>query len=74
MKKIIVKVIPRSSKNKLIAQADGTYKAKLTAPPVDGAANKELIQLLAQKFRVAKSLIEIVKGESGRTKVIQIDV
>lgn len=74
MKKITVKVIPRSSKNELVKQKDGTYKAKLTAPPVDGEANKALIKLLAQEFNVAKSLIRIVKGESAKTKIIALDM
>lgn len=74
MKTITVKVIPRSSKNELVEQKDGTYKAKLTAPPVDGEANKALIKLLAQEFNVAKSLIRIVKGESAKTKIIALDI
>ena len=72
MKKITIKVIPRSSQNKLTLLTDGTYKAKLTAPPVDGKANAALIQLVSKEFDVAKSCIHIIKGESGRTKTIEI--
>jgi uncharacterized protein len=74
MKKITIKVIPRSSQNKLVLLEDGTYKAKLTAPPVDGEANAALIKLLSKEFNVAKSCIHLIKGESGRVKIISIDI
>lgn len=72
MKIISLKVIPRSSKNEIIKQDDGSYKVKLTAPPVDGAANEALIKFLSEEFRIPKSNIRIVKGEKGRKKIIQI--
>jgi len=51
---------------------DGTLKVKLTAPPVDGEANKKLIELLSKEFGVAKSKVKIVKGEASRRKVVEI--
>ena len=70
--KLSIKVIPRSSKNELISLDDGTYKVKLTAPPVDGAANEALIKFLSEEFDVAKSCVRIVKGETGRNKIVEI--
>ncbi len=66
--------MPRSSKNEIVGPlSDGSYKIYLTAPPVDGEANKKLLTLLSKKFRVAKSLITIVKGKNARNKVVEIE-
>lgn len=69
---ITVKVIPRSSKNEIVLQPDGVYKIRITAPPVDGEANKKIIELLSDYFDVSKSGIRIVRGESSRNKVVEI--
>ncbi len=70
---ITVRVIPRSSKNEIAEiQADGTIKIRLTAPPVEGQANKALIEFLADILDVAKSKIEIIAGLSGRDKLVTI--
>ena len=69
---IYVKVIPRSSKNEIVVQSDGVYKICITAPPVDGEANKKIIELLSDYFDVAKSKIVIVRGESSRNKVVEV--
>lgn len=70
--RIYVKVIPRSSLNKVEKVSEGEYKVKLTAPPVDGEANKMLIKILADYFDVPKSSVEIVGGKSAKTKIIDI--
>jgi len=67
-----IRVIPRSSRSEIVGEHDGALKVKLASPPVDGAANAELIKLLAKKFRVAKSDIEIVSGETSKNKRIKI--
>ncbi len=68
-----IRVLPRSSKNEVIGtMPDGTLKVKLTAPPVDGAANQALIELLSDYFDVAKKLISIKRGTKGKNKVIEI--
>lgn len=71
--KFIVKVISRSSKNEIMGQMpDGVLKVKLTAPPVDGAANEALIELLSEYFKKPKSAFTIQKGASKKTKIIEI--
>jgi uncharacterized protein (TIGR00251 family) len=70
--RIYVKVTPRSSKNEVVKIADGEYKVRLTAVPVEGAANEALVKLLAEHFAVAKSNIKIVGGKSARRKIIEI--
>jgi len=52
---------------------DGSWRIYLTAPAVDGKANKALIALLADYFKVRKSKIEITKGLKSRLKTISID-
>ena len=69
--RITVRVIPRSSKNTLEWQ-QGVLKVRLTAPPVDGAANEALIALLAERFGVPRRAISIVHGASGRQKTLEI--
>jgi len=69
---IRVKVLPRSSKNQIVAQEDGILKVKVTAPPVEGEANKRLKNLLAKSFGRSKGSIDIISGERSRTKLIRI--
>jgi uncharacterized protein (TIGR00251 family) len=67
-----VRVLPRSSRSEIIGEAEGVLRVKLTAPPVEGAANKALVELLSDKLKVAKSRITILTGQSGRAKVISV--
>lgn len=69
---IEVKVIPRSSKKEIIGAVDAMVKIKLTAPPVGGAANEQLIELLAERFGVRKSNVTIIKGEATTRKTVKI--
>ena len=67
-----VRVIPRSSKNEISQEGD-TFKVRLTAPPVDGAANEALLKLLAERLGVPRRSLHIAQGATGRQKIIQID-
>ena len=69
--RINVRVIPRSSKN-LIEWEEGGLKVHLTAPPVDGAANTALVAILAQYLSVHKRDIQIIRGTTGRSKIVEI--
>ena len=87
--KIKCKVITRSSRNEILgldnlSQLGLGFKNKntdnlpelrvyLTAVPVDGKANKELIKLLAEKLNISKSKINIIKGEKNKEKIIEIN-
>lgn len=70
--RIYVKVISRSSVNKVEKMGEGDYKVKLTAPPVDGQANELLVRVLADYFNVSNGLIKIVGGKTARTKIVDI--
>ena len=67
-----VYVQPRSSLNQIIGRHGDAIKLKITAPPVEGAANKMSLQFLAAELKLSKSRLEIVSGQSGRTKRILI--
>ena len=63
-------VQPRSSKNTIAGIHGDALKIKLTAPPVDNAANKMCVQFLAKCLGVSKSSLEIMSGHTGRNKQI----
>lgn len=67
-----VRVVPRASRSEIVGEHDGALKVRIASAPVDGAANTELIKLLAKQFGVAKSDVEIVGGETSKTKRIKI--
>jgi len=67
-----IKVLPCSSRNEIVEMPDGLLKVKLTTAPVDGQANKKLVELLSKHFNVPKSEIKIVRGKTSRNKIIQI--
>ncbi len=67
-----VRIQPRASKNSISRREDGSLKIRLTAPPVDGAANEALVKFLSDILSVSKSQVEIVSGHTSREKRIQI--
>lgn len=68
-----IRITPRSSRDEVVGlMEDGTVKIRLTAPPVDGKANKSLIQFLSLKFHISPSNIEIVSGQTNRLKLVSI--
>ena len=69
---LTVRIQPRASKNEVVRLENGGLKIRLTAPPVDGAANEALVKFLADRFSVAKSQVEIVSGHTSRDKIVRI--
>ncbi len=68
-----IKVEPRSSKSEIIGPYGDGIKVKLTSPPVDGKANKELVNLLAKELKIPKKDIEIISGQSSKNKVVRFN-
>ena len=68
-----VKIIPKSSQDKIVREGD-SFKIKVTDAPEKGKANNKVIKLLAKEFEVPKSQIEIIKGLTKRDKLIKINV
>jgi uncharacterized protein (TIGR00251 family) len=65
-----VRVAPRASRTELTGVHAGALKLSLNAPPVDGAANAALIELLARRLGVKKAALQIVRGEHARNKTV----
>lgn len=71
MKKVYIKVIPNAKKNRIVEELS-RLKVYVTAPAVDGKANKALIEALADHFGVKKRDVSIIFGEKSRDKIIGI--
>ena len=69
---IEVRVIPRASKSGIAGTRDGALLVRLNAPPVEGAANAELVEVIANALGVPKRAVSIVSGERGRLKRVAI--
>ncbi len=64
-----LKISPNASKNEIIRTPEG-FKVKITAQPIDGKANKALIEFLSKQFKVPKSYFEILRGETSKDKTL----
>ena len=71
--KIQVKVKPNSKQQKIEQFRDGIWIIRLKSPPVDGKANRELIELLAKKFKIPQKQITIKSSLSAKNKLIEIE-
>jgi uncharacterized protein (TIGR00251 family) len=70
---ITVKVSPRAKKTAVAGvMDDGTIKIRIAAPPVDGAANKALIEFLAETLGLPKNQVDIVAGETSERKLVSL--
>jgi len=68
-----VRVQPRASRSELAGEYGNAVRIRLAAPPVDGAANDELVSFLSNIFAVARKSVRILAGETSRSKLIEID-
>ncbi|HEX6574445.1 MAG TPA: DUF167 domain-containing protein [Gemmatimonadaceae bacterium] len=68
-----VHVQPRASKTEITGVHGAALKVRLHSPPVDGAANEELIIFLAHELDVPKRAVRIVAGQSSRAKTVEVD-
>ena len=69
---IKIKVEPRSSRKGIAGVMGETLKIRLNSPPVGGAANEELIDILSEEFGIRKTAIKIVRGNSSKDKVVEV--
>ena len=67
-----LRIQPKASSNELAEIMEDERKLRITAPPVDGKANKHIIALLAKMCKVAKGNVTIISGELGRNKRVRI--
>ncbi len=63
---------PRASRSRVVGEHDGRLKVQIAAPPVEGEANAELVELLSDLLGVPKRQVEILSGETGRRKRVRV--
>jgi uncharacterized protein len=71
--KIPVRVQARARRDELVAVRDGVLLVRVRAPALDGRANTALCRLLADRLGVARSRVEIMRGQRSRDKLIQVE-
>jgi uncharacterized protein (TIGR00251 family) len=67
-----VRVVPRASISQIVGEHDGALRVRIAAPPVDGAANEELVLTLARAFNVPRNAIEITAGHNSKLKHVNV--
>lgn len=67
-----VRVQPRASRTEVAGEYGEAVKIRLTAPPVEGAANDALVEFLSDRLGVSKSAVRIVRGHTARSKTVEV--
>ena len=68
-----VYIQPRASKTEFAGTHDGVVKIRIAAPAVENAANRALVEFIAQHFGIAKGRVRVVSGGASRRKILEID-
>lgn len=68
-----IKVEPRSSRAGIVGHYGDSLKVRLTSPPVEGKANKELIEVLAKEFGIRKKDVVIISGRKSKNKIVRLN-
>ncbi|MEP6496143.1 MAG: DUF167 domain-containing protein [bacterium] len=68
-----MRVQPRASRSEVVGVYGDALRVRLSAPPVDGAANAALIEFLSDIFAVGRRSVKILSGESSRSKIVEIE-
>jgi len=69
---IAVRIVPRASTSEIVGEIDGVLKVRIAAPPVEGAANRELIRLLARQFKLPQNAVAIISGVRAKNKIVRL--
>jgi uncharacterized protein (TIGR00251 family) len=69
---LLLKVQPRASQNGIGEVANGELRIKVTAPPVDAAANEAVLRLLAEKLDCPRGSVQLIRGQTSRHKQVLI--
>jgi uncharacterized protein len=70
---IEIQVVPRASRTELAGKRGDAIRLRVAAPPVDGAANDEVVRFLAKRLGVKRSAVTITRGETSRRKTVTIE-
>jgi uncharacterized protein len=65
-------VVPRASRSEIVGEYGGALRVRIAAPPVEGAANRELQRLLAKIFKLPQNAVEIIAGTNSKRKVVRV--
>ena len=71
--KLSIHIKPNAHRNEVTKLDDTTYRVSVTAPPIEGRANEKLIEVLAEYFGRPKWCVRILRGETSRQKLVEID-
>ncbi len=67
-----VRVVPRASRSEIAGEHNGALRVRIAAPPVSGAANRELVRTLAKIFKLPQNAVEIVSGANSKNKTVRV--
>lgn len=67
-----VRVVPRASRSEVAGEHNGALRIRIAAPPVEGAANRELTRVLAKTFGLPRNAVEIIAGANSKNKVVRV--
>ena len=67
-----VRIVPRASRSEFAGEQSGALRVRVAAAPIEGAANQELIKLLAKTFKLPQKAVEIVSGTASKNKIVRI--
>jgi uncharacterized protein (TIGR00251 family) len=67
-----VQVVPRASRSEIVGEHNGALRIRIAAPPVEGAANEELVRLLARVLGVPRNAIDITAGHTSKRKTVRV--
>ena len=70
---LAIRVQPRASKNEIAGWKEGRLYVRLTAPPVEGGANKAAVEFLAERLGLKRHQVTLVSGEKSREKVVAVE-
>ncbi len=70
--RLTVEVRPRAGRDEIAGWQGDRLRVRVAAPPADGAANEAVRTLLAERLRCARSRVEIVRGQTARTKIVRV--
>jgi|ERR1043166_7648708 uncharacterized protein (TIGR00251 family) len=69
---IAIKVQPRAARNEIVGPINAALKIKITAPPVDSAANDALLRFLSERLHCPRGAVQIVRGQKSRHKIVSV--
>jgi len=67
-----VRIVPRASRSEIAGEHNGALRVRIAAPPVSGAANRELVRTLAKIFKLPQNAVEIVSGATSKNKTVRL--